>query len=250
MIKKLLCLSFCLMMGVAQAKTPPGFLWYNLPKIPAKQKPALRPGSVPFSQLSYTDKDAVLNFYTMEALHKVRHTHSIEDEKVFLAMQDYWLKEASLHGRINQLALLKYPEYDFAVNHPTSDIGLKLRDSLENQKVELRLKTLATTHGVLFFYRANNVFDRKQIPIAKDFCEQFHFELIPIAVDGVISPELPNSKIDAGYADALKVHFFPAMLLVNPKAKTTSPVAFGVTTQDELIRNMIAVTSPMNTVAS
>jgi len=92
MIRLLLCLSLMLSLSVAYAEKPAGFLWYNLPKEDSVHKKP-KPGSVAFSKLSYTDRDAVLGFYTMEALHKVRFTHDIEDERVFLALQDFWLKE-------------------------------------------------------------------------------------------------------------------------------------------------------------
>lgn len=244
MVRFLLCLSLIFSCTVAFCEKPAGFLWYNLPKADSlHQKP--KPGSVAFSKLSYTDRDAVLSFYTMEALHKVRFTHDIEDERVFLALQDFWLKEASLHGRLNQLALIKYPQYDFSVTHPTSDIGLKLRDSIERDHTIAKIKNLAKSEGLLFFYRAENPYDQKQIPILKNFCEQYHFTLIPLSVDGVNSTELPNSRIDKGQADYLKVRYFPAILLVNPKTQITHPIAYGITTQDDLIQRLIAVTTPI-----
>lgn len=131
------------------------------------------------------------------------------------------------------------------MTHPTSDIGLKLRDSIEREHTLSKIKNLAANEGLLFFYRAENPYDQKQIPILKDFCEQYHFTLIPLSVDGVNSKELPNSKIDKGQADYLKVRYFPAILLVNPKTQITRPIAYGITTQDDLISRLIAVTTPI-----
>lgn len=237
MIKCLFVFCFCLMVNVAQAEKPAGFLWYNLPRADVTKKPQ----GVAFNKLSYTDRDAVLKFYTMEALHKVRFTHRVEDERVFLAMQSFWINEASIHGRLNQETLLQYPEYDFSVTHPTSSIGTSLHDSLIHQQHQTRLLQLAKTHGLLFFYRANNPYDQKQIPILRDFCSQFHFTLIPISVDGTRAPDLPNSRLDNGQADALGVRYFPAVLLVNPATQESKPIAYGLTTQDVLTQHLIAV---------
>ena len=74
-----------------------------------------------------------------------------------------------------------------------------------------------------------------------DFCEQHHFSLIPVSVDGTNATSLPLSRLDSGQADALGVRFFPALLLVNPKTRETNPVAFGLTTQDVLTRHLVAV---------
>ena len=243
MIKSFLFIGACILglIGQAYAANPPGFLWYNVPK-PQEAK-AEKPKGTPFNQLSYSQRDAVLRFYTMEALHKVRFTHKMEDERVFLALQDYWLKEASAHGRLNQKTLLAYPQYDFSVTHPTSEIGTKLSDSLEKQKTEQSMQKVAQTQGLLFFYRAKNPYDQREIPIVLDFCRKFNFSLIPISVDGEVSPELRDSRVDRGQAQALGVRYFPALLLVNPKTKETKPVAFGLTTQDVLSTRILAVSA-------
>lgn len=221
--------------------SPPGFLWYNLPK---QSTPLKKPG-VPFSTLSYTDKDAVLKFYTMEALHKVRFTHRLEDERVFLALQDFWLREATIHGQLNQKALLYYPQYDFSVTHPTSAIGTRLNEELEYQKTIATVKKVARTQGLLFFYRGANPYDQKEIPIVQDFSKRYGFSLIPVSVDGHHADELPSSRVDHGQADALGVHYFPALILVNPKSGETTPLSYGLTTQDVIKQRLVAMTKAL-----
>jgi conjugal transfer pilus assembly protein TraF len=238
MIKRVLLVMIMVFSMGTQAENPAGFLWYNVPKPELKQ---LKKPSIPFNTLSYTDRDAVLSFYTMEALHKVRFTHRVEDERAFLAWQHYWLNESRAHGELNQRTLLQYPEFDYSVTHPTSALGSALFDSLKIKKDRARVQALARTHGMLFFYRANNPYDQKQIPIVRDFCKENHFSLIPISVDGAPSRDLPRSRLDNGQADALGVRFFPALLLVNPKTRQTNPVAYGLTTQDVLTRHLVAI---------
>jgi conjugal transfer pilus assembly protein TraF len=238
MIKRLLFVMMMVLSVCDYADNPAGFLWYNVPKPDLKQPTKT---GVAFKTLSYTDRDAVLAFYTMEALHKVRFTHRVEDERAFLVWQQYWLDESRAHGDLNQRTLLQYPELDYSVTHPTSALGVALFDSLKIKKDRARVQALARTHGMLFFYRANNPYDQKQIPIVRNFCEQNHFSLIPVSVDGVPSPDLPLSRTDNGQADALGVRFFPALLLVNPKTRKTSPVAYGLTTQDVLTRHLVAI---------
>lgn len=233
MINKLFIVGLLLITAVVHAEKPAGFLWYNVPKEEKHQKKG-----TPFSQLSYTDKDAVLHFYTMEALHKVRFTHQLEDERVFLALQNYWLKEASIHGTLNQKALLYYPEYDFSVTHPTSDLGAKIYDSARLLRQKEDVAKLSKTHGLLFFYRGKEALDTKQIPILQDFCQKFKFHLIPVSVDGEKSDSLSDSRMDNGQASRLGVHYFPAIVLVNPKSTSYIPVAFGLTTQDTLIQRL------------
>ncbi|WP_131778973.1 type-F conjugative transfer system pilin assembly protein TraF [Legionella bozemanae] len=222
------------------AEKPVGFLWYSIEKEQKKtRQPA--PGGIPFNQLSFTERDAVLRFYTMEALHKARHTKKVEDMRVFLSLQDYWLKESTRFKTLFQKTMLAYPQYDYTVTHPTSSMGTKITDEVrEAHRIEV-ITTLAKSHGLLFFYRGKSPYDLKQIPILADFCHRFRLTLMPISVDGVISPEFPHSKIDSGQANHLGVHYFPALLLVNPQSYKTEPVAYGLTTQDVLMERLVQV---------
>ena len=233
----LLCLGCWAIHAATDIKTiPPGFLWYNLPKESVEEK---KPKGVPFKSLSYQAKDKVLRYYTMEALHKARLTHNLNDMKNYLSLQDYWLRESSKFSHLFQKAMLYYPEFDYSVTNPTSSIGTKLYDDLKEKKEEWMINALGKTHGILFFYRSQNPYDIRQIPIVKAFSNRFHIPLIPVSVDGEISSDLGNSRMDKGQANALGVRFFPAMILVNPKTKKTAPIAYGLTTQDVLIQRLM-----------
>lgn len=222
------------------AEKPVGFLWYSIEKEQKKTRQP-SPRGTPFNQLSFTERDAVLRFYTMEALHKARYTKKVADMRVFLSLQDYWLKESSRFKSLFQQTMLANPEYDYAVTHPTSNLGAKITDEMREAKRVEVISNLAKSHGLLFFYRGKSPYDVKQIPIITDFCQRFHLTLMPISVDGIISSQLPYSKIDSGQANHLSVHYFPAVILVNPQSYKTEPVAYGLTTQDVLMERLVQV---------
>src|SRR3990167_10265931 len=89
--------------GVFSDHRPAGFLWYNLPH---ETKAAHKQPGVNFSQLSYSQRDKVLKYYTLEALHKAHYTHSVEDMRSFLALQNYWMAESSQFSQLFQKALV------------------------------------------------------------------------------------------------------------------------------------------------
>lgn len=232
---KMILLVLLLLNGVAFADKPVGFLWYTKENKRVEKK---KPAGIDFKSLSYTDRDAVLRFYTMEALHKARYTKKVEDMRVFLSLQDYWLKESSRFKSLFQQTMLAHPEYDYAVTHPTSNLGAKITDEVrESQTVDV-INSLSKSHGLLFFYRGKSPYDLKQIPIIVDFCKRFRIQLMPVSVDGATSPELLNSRMDQGQANRLGVRYFPALLLVNPASQRVSPVAYGLTTQDVLMERI------------
>lgn len=220
-------------------ENPVGPLWYT----EKEEEPIEEQQGVPFNQLSFTDRAKVLNFYTMEALHKAQFTHRLEDMKNFLALQDYWLRESSIFRKLFEQTMLNYPQYDYSVTHPTSDLGIKITDEARAKKQKLQIEKIAKTHGILFFYRANNPFDQRQIPIIRDFCERYALSIMPIIVDGNPNYEFDNIRLDHGEAQALGLHFFPAMLLVNPHTKDVKPLAYGFTTQDVLEERVFAAIS-------
>jgi conjugal transfer pilus assembly protein TraF len=121
--------------------------------------------------------------------------------------------------------------------------GTKITDEVRKTRRQNILSSLATSHGLLFFYRGKSPYDRKQIPIISDFCKHYGLPLIPVSVDGVISSNLTHSRIDKGQANRLGVRYFPALLLVNPQTQSIAPVAYGLTTQDVLAERLVQVST-------
>lgn len=132
-----------------ESERPAGFLWYNLPK---ERSPLKKEKRVPFSSLSWQQKDKVLRYYTMEALHKARISHDVKDMERFLAMQHFWLNEASVFSHNFQYALLRRPDFDSTVKNPVSGIGEKLNESRYQTQVDKSIRNLTKAYGLLFFY--------------------------------------------------------------------------------------------------
>lgn len=219
---------------------PPGFLWYNLPKEQIK-KAKSKSKNIPFNKLSYTQRDEVLAFWTMEALHRARQTKSIDDMRTFLTLKNYWLTESSEFSNLFQKAMLENPELDYNVTHPTSSLGSQILDDERQRKRALKLKELAKSHGLMFFYRGASPYDQKQIPIISEIASQFGIYVMPVSVDGKGLDAFENVVVDRGQADKLGVRFFPAILMVNPKTEEHKPVAFGLTTTDVLKKRLYDV---------
>ncbi len=158
--------------------------------------------------------------------------------RVFLGLQDYWLKESSRFKALFQQTMLENPQYDYAVTHPTSNLGAKITDEVRESQTIAIINRLSKSHGLLFFYRGKSPYDLKQIPIIADFCRRFKLSMIAVSVDGEVSAELMNSQRDRGQANQLGVRYFPALLLVNPRNSRVSPIAYGLTTQDVLMERI------------
>lgn len=221
--------------GTQAEGSPPGYLWYNLPKEEkVKEHNLSKAKSIPFKSLSFTDRDKVLEYYTMEALHKARQTKSVKDMRTFLTLKNYWLNESSEFSHLFQKTMLYYPELDHTVSHPTSSVGTQLYSQEKANAQSFVINKLAKTHGILFFYRGASPFDKKVIPVLHDLKQKTGIHVLPISVDGQGLYEFDNAVVDSGQADKFNVRFFPAILLLNPNTKKLEPVAYGMTSSDVL----------------
>lgn len=236
-----LLIGFCLLaLQSALAGKPPGFLWYNLPKLEKPHK-KVAPKGVPFSQLSFQQQDAVMAYYTREAWHKAMNQLTVKSMRDYIALQDFWTQRATKTSRIFEKTMLYYPEYHYETTHPSNNLGVKVSEDIRSQKEKLAIQALAKTHGLLYFYRGKNPYDAKQSPIIADFSSRYALHLIPVSVDGVKDKVFPESKVDHGQAKQLNIRFFPALILVNPKTNRTQPVSYGLVTQDMLARQFLLV---------
>lgn len=223
----------------AFCEKPVGFLWYNVPREAKNQDKKIN--GVPFSQLSYSARDKVLAFYTREAWHKAMNHLTVADMRNYLALQNYWTTRATDTSRVFEKTMLYYPEFHYEVTHPSNSIGVKVSDEIREKKEQIAIHALSKNHGLLYFYRGSNAYDKKASPIVSDFAKRYQFKLIPVSVDGIVDPLFPNSKIGKKEAKKLGVRFYPALILVHPKTKKTQPVSYGILSQDMLARQFLLV---------
>jgi len=234
---QILMLSVFMGQGSTHAAGPvpkKGYLWYNLPKI---DQPVKKAKKIPFSKLSYQERNKVLHYFTMESLHKARQTHDVKDMEVFLSFQRYWLNEASIFQHNFQYALLRAPELDSTVKNPISAIGTSLNEQQKGRYRQKAISELTQHYGLMFFYKGADPYSEKQALVLKDFAQRYQFKYIPVSVDGVVLDSMPNSRRDSGQAKRLHVEVYPTLILVEPKTGQTMPVAHGFLTQDYLTEN-------------
>lgn len=222
-----------------------GYLWYNLPKV---EQPLKKEKAIPFSKLSYQERNKVLHYFTMESLHKARQTHDVKDMETFLSFQRYWLNEASIFQHNFQYALLRNPELDPTVKSPTSAIGTSLNEQQKGVYRQKAISELTKHYGLMFFYEGANPYSEKQALVLKDFAHRYQFKYIPVSVDGVVLESMPNSRRDSGQAKRLHVGVYPTLILVEPKTGQTMPIAHGFLTQDYLTENFEVVAKELTRV--
>jgi type-F conjugative transfer system pilin assembly protein TraF len=153
-------------------------------------------------------------------------SHSVSPSENFVKyfrLQNYWTQQAGLFSMSAKKAMLENPELDYNLQYSHYNGTVKNQLAADYAEQRQAISTLAQHYGVMFFYRGREAIDGQLVQVIKNFRETYGLSVIPVSVDGVINPMLPDSRTDQGQAEQLGVKFFPAMMLVNPKSGQVKP---------------------------
>ncbi|MGT5589383.1 conjugal transfer protein TraF [Escherichia coli] len=127
--------------------------------------------------------------------------------------------------------------------NPVTATGEPVRNQLAADQAQQRqaIAKLAEHYGIMFFYRGQDPIDGQLAQVINGFRDTYGLSVIPVSVDGVINPLLPDSRTDQGQAQRLGVKYFPAMMLVDPKQGSIRPLSYGFISQDDLAKQFLNV---------
>lgn len=229
---------------VTPAEPFTGWHWYNEPKKkndPPAPKPQPAPQVPDFSRLSPSEQADVLKGYTKEALNNAILHPSAENTATFLRWQKFWTDRASMFSQSFAVAQLDHPDLDYNLEHPHYNSTAPLQQARDQAEQTQAISELAGQYGLFYFYRGGDPIDAQMAGVVADFARLRHVSLIPVSVDGTVSPQVPDSRQDAGQSARMGITHFPALFLVDPKSKSFRPLAYGFMTQDDLAKRFLNV---------
>lgn len=217
-----------------------GWQWYNEPaKSPA---PETAEKAAPVRQeTDIMQKLATLQAATKRALYEAILYPGTENFVKYFRLQNYWTQQAGLFTMSAKKVMLAHPELDYNLQY--SHYNGTVRNQLAADQAEQRkaISQLAERYGIMFFYRGQDPTDGQLAQVINGFRATYGLSVIPVSVDGVINPMLPDTRPDRGQAQRLGVKYFPAMMLVDPKQGSVRPLSYGFITQDDLAKQFLNV---------
>lgn len=179
-----------------------------------------------------------------------------QNVKAYQEMQKDLMRRSKLFATVWMQNVFQNPELDHTLISPVNQQGRHLQIDLEKNRTVQVIKGLSETFGLFFFFSDDCPYCHQFAPIVKRFAETYAWEVIAISVNADSSgtgapgtdssgsgslPEFPHAQADHGLVEAWGIQALPAVFAVNPKTQEAIPIAYGLTSLDEMEVRVMAL---------
>lgn len=235
-VSKILSLLLCLTGSPSQAaffeNRCEGWHWYQNPEpIQIEEQDKTYDGG---EKLSATE---VVNNYKKELenrLHLAWVNPSFKNIKAYQLLQKDMMDRAQNFSEMWMRVLYHVPQLDHSLITPVNHKARHIYFDQKQQDTINTIQKLASEYGLFFFFDSQCRFCQEFAPIIQRFSKQYHWEVMPISVDGGPLKEFSRLLTDNGIINQWKIDRFPALFAVNPEAEEVIPIAYGMTSIDEI----------------
>ena len=197
-----------------------------------------------FNQLSASQQLKILQVATNNLKAKAVLSGKVSDITSYKQAQDFWVEKASQFTVGWEKMLLARPDLDYSLRFSNENSLAATSQRGKHERESNAVKVLAKDNGLLFFYRGKDKGDLQFSKVISRYVKENKFTVIPVSVDGELSPAFENGRITNGLekAHALGVNYFPALVLVNPKTNQHRVVDYGFRSESELSDRLLKIT--------
>lgn len=220
-----------------------GWQFYNLPKEPKEKKIPDVPDqkAEQIEILTPTQQMKLIQEKMQESRDTAIMNPTPQNIAIYKTYQDYFVRKSTEFSAKWEQMLLEYPELDYNLKSSHYNATAPIKEAEERKQQNEAIEYVSERYGVFYFYRGENALDNELSKVIKRFSEGYNLTVVPISIDGRFSPEFPNSKIESGQVESMKIKHFPALYLVDPKSNIYKPLSYGFITQDDLARRVFNV---------
>ena len=172
---------------------------------------------------------------------------SYENVLAYLTLQQEILKKSAVFADVWQRIIWTNPQLDYQYTHrPTNAVAL---NTWEQNKVDERgsiLTNLAKDHGLFFIFDDNCIYCQQMSTTLNRIANKHNFVIQAIAIKDAKHPAFPYAWPDNGFAKAMKINNYPALLLarLSDDKEEVIPIGYGALAESE-IEERIAVLTAM-----
>lgn len=168
----------------------------------------------------------------------------------FLRLLAETRRKASVFTDVGSRVASLSPSVDDTLNgrnmRPTTPAATKMWDEQRRYQSDARIKELAKTHGMFFFFRSDCPHCHAMAPVVKRFAARFGMTIFPVSMDGPSIPEFPQAAANNGIAARIleqagippEEFAVPFVVMARPTTKEMIPIGFGAMTDSQLVERI------------
>jgi len=167
-------------------------------------------------------------------LHAALLNPTPQNIKLYQEMQKDLMNRSQMFATVWMQNVFQNPELDNTLVSPVNQQGRHLQIDSEKDRTARTIQNLSEEYGLFFFFSGDCPYCHQFAPIVKRFAETYGWEVIAISVDGGFVREFLNAQADNGLFETWGLKVLPSLLAINPKTKEAIPIAYGLTSLDEM----------------
>ena len=148
---------------------------------------------------------------------------------------DEWMKVIYTH-----------PHLDYNAKAPVNHVGQQIHSRQEEKRRTEKLKRLAQTHGLFFFFRSDCELCHAFASVVKSFSQTYGFRVLAISMDGRGIDGFPEFERDNGISSTFNIRQVPTLLAVDPHQRQVIPLSHGFISQSEIEKRADALVRIVN----
>ncbi len=211
-----------------------GWHWYIDPKLPQEE-------ANPLPQASPTEQVQAYKKKLEFLLHKAIMQPSYQNIKAYQLMQKDLMDRSQHFANVWMQVVYQNPELDNTVKFPVNQKARHIYLDNQQSKIENSIYKLRNQYGLFFFFSSNCSYCHQFAPIVARFAKQYDWRVIAISLDGEGVAEFPEFMPDNGLAAKWNVTALPSLFAVNPETGHILPVAFGLTSIQQMETRIMAL---------
>lgn len=240
----LTCLSFPGLDGVWLERKAEGWFWYEDRETQQLKEPEEAVLSIPpipdaIPPLTATEEMTLIRKELEERLNRAILEPTEANVMAYMHMQQEWINQAAQFSQVWLRNLLNNAALDSRLTAgPVTQYGVQVQKQILREQREERITTLAKSHGLFFFYEGNQKISQAFSFVVKEFSKKYDWQVVAISCDGIFIPGFGTNQTDQGITQRLNIERFPSLFLVDPKRQQVLPIAFGLSSVDQIEDNI------------
>jgi len=167
-------------------------------------------------------------------LHKAWMNPTSDNIKAYMSMQKDMVDRSETFSQNWMKTIFTSPNLDETLKNPVNQKARHLQLDLQKKKMKETIKSLSKDYGLFFFFTRKCAYCHEFAPVVKAFSEKHDWQVLAISLDGGKSDVFKNTVPDNGLFEQWNVQVLPALFAVNPTTGHVIPVAYGLTSIDEM----------------